>query len=583
MVRALIELNEETNRVLNMVKAKHGFKDKAKVIEYIVRKFQDKEEMPELKFLKDGDKWVLAEEIPDMDFFFSQMWGSCFVNQFVHPSGKPYKKFLGVYKGYHLHFYFGDKDSNEVADNLVQKMLKNPEFAIEINKKIVYWSDVLRELCEKIPEKNLDQLSNEQIWEIYNNHDLTHTEYYQWGWIPVAADMFHNNLTEVLKKHLHEKGLSEEKANEYFIKLTQPTRKSLVQVEQEDFLKIAIEIKKDKYHRELFEKLYKHFREMHVAKFGYQTHTKEYEDELEKVSGRLIAEIKPGLMKKIKKHYDNNFYVNHMWVGKALSLEFYIKELVKLIGNHSDVEATVKEMEKEFEEAVAKKEKVVAELNLEKKWQTLFDAFGEFMVTKIYRRFAQIYAVYKMEFIQKEVAKRFGISLMEVRFMVPEEVKAALLRGTIDKEELKERSRFCVYYAEKGKDVIFTGVKAKELAKEASEVEIGNVKEIKGQTACMGKAKGKVRIIIRPSDMPKMKKGDILVSIATDPDIVTAMKKAAAIVTEQGGVTSHAAIVSRELGIPCVIGTKIATKVLKDGDLVEVNADKGIVKILKRI
>ena len=77
-----------------------------------------------------------------------------------------------------------------------------------------------------------------------------------------------------------------------------------------------------------------------------------------------------------------------------------------------------------------------------------------------------------------------------------------------------------------------------------------------------------------------MNKGDILVSIASDPDIVPAMKKAAAIVTEQGGVTSHAAIVSRELGIPCVIGTKIATKVLKDGDIVEVDATKGTVRKL---
>jgi len=80
--------------------------------------------------------------------------------------------------------------------------------------------------------------------------------------------------------------------------------------------------------------------------------------------------------------------------------------------------------------------------------------------------------------------------------------------------------------------------------------------------------------------MSKMKQGDILVSIATDPDIVPAMKKAAAIVTEQGGVTSHAAIVSRELKIPCVIGTKIATKVLKDGMEVEVDANKGIVTVL---
>jgi pyruvate,water dikinase len=82
--------------------------------------------------------------------------------------------------------------------------------------------------------------------------------------------------------------------------------------------------------------------------------------------------------------------------------------------------------------------------------------------------------------------------------------------------------------------------------------------------------------------MSKMKQGDILVSIATNPDIVPAMKKAGAIVTEQGGITSHAAIVSRELGTPCVIGTKIATKVFKDGDIVEVDANKGTVKLIDR-
>ena len=64
----------------------------------------------------------------------------------------------------------------------------------------------------------------------------------------------------------------------------------------------------------------------------------------------------------------------------------------------------------------------------------------------------------------------------------------------------------------------------------------------------------------------------------TRPELVPAMKKAAAIVTDEGGLTSHAAIVSRELGIPCVVGTKISTKIFKDGDLVEVNANHGSVR-----
>ena len=82
--------------------------------------------------------------------------------------------------------------------------------------------------------------------------------------------------------------------------------------------------------------------------------------------------------------------------------------------------------------------------------------------------------------------------------------------------------------------------------------------------------------------MKKLKEGDILVSQATSPVMVPAMKKAGAIVTDQGGLTCHAAIVSRELRKACVIGTKFATKVLKDGDFVEVDSISGVVRKLTR-
>lgn len=106
--------------------------------------------------------------------------------------------------------------------------------------------------------------------------------------------------------------------------------------------------------------------------------------------------------------------------------------------------------------------------------------------------------------------------------------------------------------------------------------------EIKGVSASSGTARGKVRIITSKKLLGELMKGEILVTEMTEPDYVVAIKKAGAIVTDEGGVTCHAAIVARELKKPCVIGTKIATKDMKDGDLVEVDADKGVVKILKR-
>ena len=75
--------------------------------------------------------------------------------------------------------------------------------------------------------------------------------------------------------------------------------------------------------------------------------------------------------------------------------------------------------------------------------------------------------------------------------------------------------------------------------------------------------------------------GEILVSPMTTPDFIPAMRKAGAIITDEGGITCHAAIVSRELKKPCIIGTRIATKILKNGDYVKVNATNGIIRIIK--
>jgi phosphohistidine swiveling domain-containing protein len=109
------------------------------------------------------------------------------------------------------------------------------------------------------------------------------------------------------------------------------------------------------------------------------------------------------------------------------------------------------------------------------------------------------------------------------------------------------------------------------------------VDTINGQVASRGKVVGRVRRVMDIyQDASKMGKGDILVTGMTRPEFVPLMNLAAAIVTDEGGITSHAAIVSRELRKPCIIGTKIATQVLRDGDLVEVDADAGVVRVIER-
>jgi pyruvate,water dikinase len=100
---------------------------------------------------------------------------------------------------------------------------------------------------------------------------------------------------------------------------------------------------------------------------------------------------------------------------------------------------------------------------------------------------------------------------------------------------------------------------------------------LKGVPASSGTARGEVRVINSPTENQKMIKGAIFVAPETNPEFVPAMLKASAIVTDRGGILSHAAIVARELAIPGVVGAGNATKILKDGMRVIVNGNRGTV------
>jgi phosphohistidine swiveling domain-containing protein len=108
-----------------------------------------------------------------------------------------------------------------------------------------------------------------------------------------------------------------------------------------------------------------------------------------------------------------------------------------------------------------------------------------------------------------------------------------------------------------------------------------STKELSGTVAQLGFAKGKAKVVMRVEELKKVKKGDILITYMTSPNFLPAMKLAAGFVTNEGGLTCHAAIVAREMGRPCIIGAKNATKIFKDGDMVEVDANKGIVRLVK--
>ena len=117
------------------------------------------------------------------------------------------------------------------------------------------------------------------------------------------------------------------------------------------------------------------------------------------------------------------------------------------------------------------------------------------------------------------------------------------------------------------------------------EEKILKIGEIKGLLVSRGKGgivRGTARIITDPfKEQNKFKRGEILVAGMTSPEYIIVMKKASAVITDYGGMTCHAAIVSRELGVPCLVNTRNATKLIKTGDLVEIDTGKGTVKIIE--
>jgi phosphohistidine swiveling domain-containing protein len=183
--------------------------------------------------------------------------------------------------------------------------------------------------------------------------------------------------------------------------------------------------------------------------------------------------------------------------------------------------------------------------------------------------------------LYEAIAKKLELSFKNVQYLQDEEIIEGLEKK-LSKKELLWRVRqrkvgYRMYALKKRINIVVNNKPQVTIIKKEQTVVIN------GKSAFPGILRGIVKIVYKSKDIKKVSSGDILVSTMTRPDYLMWMKKAAAFVTDEGGILSHAAIVARELKKPCIIGTKNATKVLKDGDFVEVDADEGVVKILKKL
>lgn len=168
--------------------------------------------------------------------------------------------------------------------------------------------------------------------------------------------------------------------------------------------------------------------------------------------------------------------------------------------------------------------------------------------------------------------------------MSQQEVELLLTGKQLDTSILKERLSGYILWD----DTILTGKNFRDfcieqgLTNPEDELALKNKGWVQGQTAYPGQVSGRVVIVREKADISRLQEGDILVAVMTSVHHLPAMKKAAAIITDEGGVTCHAAIVARELKKPCLTGCKTATKVFKDGDLVKVDTSAGKAEIKEK-
>lgn len=165
---------------------------------------------------------------------------------------------------------------------------------------------------------------------------------------------------------------------------------------------------------------------------------------------------------------------------------------------------------------------------------------------------------------------------IEVVNLINDEIVSYLSGNSIlNFEEIQNRKGF-LFYKNLNEEFIITDPDIITNVTKALSNEV--IKEIKGSIAFKGIVQGRVSLIYSKEDLGKVEEGSILVARTTMPDYIHAMEKALAFVTEEGGITSHAAIIARELKKPCIVGTGKCMSVLQDGDLVEVDANTGIVR-----
>ncbi|OGY43430.1 MAG: hypothetical protein A2729_04645 [Candidatus Buchananbacteria bacterium RIFCSPHIGHO2_01_FULL_39_14] len=407
----------------------------------------------------------------------------------------------------------------------------------KFKNNFIWWQKAVKSLLtfqKNISQKSLKKMSQEQLADCYDQWAKLFLDFWTIGELPELAGWG----GEVILKKALEKSVPEKYLSTAFEKLFALEELSFYQKSELDLLKI----------------------------------------------GKFLNN------KSVLENQLENYQKNHFWIlnsyyhTKILNKNYFKNELL----NYSPKlrKEKIEELSDLPKKAMKEKNRIAKIFQLDKKTLKIAKRLSFCMWWQDSRKFYIFLANYYIDLFLKEFSSRFKINFDDLHYYNCYEILDLAKKGKkIPTTEIKKRyNNLVVYYSKNYNSLKYVfGKEAAAVTSKFLNVKVDkNIAELKGVVVSRGRTiKAIVKILTSPSQADKLKEGEILVAPMTSPDYILAIKKASAIITDVGGMTSHAAVVSRELGIPCIAGTKIATKVLKDGDLVEVNTNNGIIKKLK--
>ena len=428
------------------------------------------------------------------------------------------------------------------------------------------WEDKLKEY-KKI-EKNIDHLwkeyrkkknlTDKEILKLYDKF-LEEAEKF-WGYAVLGEDkgkFVEEKIISLLEKNHN---LTKIETNEIVGILTHPEKLAIFSIERKDFFSICL----------------------------YVLSNEKVKDAIFNNNISYLKKSKPFVEKFEQYMKDYFFKTTSFYDYQEITLDSFKNEIKKEIEENSE-EKIKKEMNNIDEELIKihkRKKEILSKIKLIPLEKESVDFALSIVTWNDDRKKGMMKQWYYLFFLIHEVSKKLKLNYDDLVSLSIEEFREVLVGKDklLNKTNINQRKEIAAIY-EKDNVKIFYGNDAKDILDAAKKISQGK-KEIKGKVASKGSSKeeiikGKVRIVVDPAK-DKFEKNDILVTSMTRIEFAPLMKKAKAIITNEGGIACHAAIVSRELGVPCIIGTKIATDVLKNGDLVEVDADNGMVRILEK-